>query len=181
MTRTATAIRSARQTVIVCSWVGLLALASACGYRPLTGTLPGGGRTVRVVQPDPSRTDEPGLPAMLTAELCRQLSRAGIAASTVGRAQAVLHTKILRLDARDPMLSGARSVTAQRLQLRLELALFDAGEQRALWRSGLLEVEAAWPMVPVDPLRTEAARRNTLERLAAEAARRAVTSMTLAR
>lgn len=133
---------------------------------------------MRVEQPDPSRTHEPALSAMLTAELCRQLSRAGIAASTVGRAEAVLRTRLVRLDARDPMISGDRAMAAQRLQLRLEAALFDAGDGRTLWRSGLLEVEALWPMPPTDPLRAEAARRDALARLAAEAARRAVVGMT---
>jgi Lipopolysaccharide-assembly len=150
----------------------------ACGYHPLPQTVPGGATSVRVELPDPSRIDEPALSAMLAAELCRQLGRSGITASSSGHADAVLRTKILALEGIDPLLApSGRVLTAQRLKLRLELVLEDA-RGGTLWRSGLLEVERPWPLDPSAPLTSETSRRQTLLELATHAAEQAVTLLT---
>ena len=154
-------------------WGALLLWVAGCGYHPAGRTLPGGARSVRVELPDPSRVDEPELPPLLAAALCRELARAGVAASTVGRADAVLRTRIVELAGLRPVVGPSSRVTASDLVLRLELSLERAG--RALWRSGLVEVEAIWPVTGADPPRAEASRRATLERLSAEAARRVAT------
>jgi len=159
----------------------ILALWSACGYRPLSSTLPGGKHGVVVVSPDTSRTDEPELSAMLTTELCRALGQAGIDVSTVGRGETVLRTRVLGLDGLDPIVSAGRRVAARRLQLRLELTLSDARDGEALWRSGLLELEQLWPQAINDPLRSETARRRTLQRLSCNAANLAVRRLTTPR
>jgi hypothetical protein len=146
---------------------------AGCGYRPVEGTLPGGASSVRVVAPNPARTDDPELSRMLAAELCRELGSAGIKVSSAGGADAILSTKILTVTGQAPVVApGRRVVTGQRLSLRLELVL-TSRENRVLWRSGLLEVEQLWP-VPRDALSASAARRRTLQSLAADAARQGV-------
>jgi hypothetical protein len=154
----------------------LAALIAACGYRPLANTLPGGRHSVRVLLPDPSRTDEPQLAAMLAGELCRELARAGIRADTASPADSELQTKIISLTASHPVLGEAK-LAARTLTLRLELVLFDRGGA-TLWRSGLLEVEAPWALGNGAALTAEAARRRTLAALSVEAARRAVMMLT---
>ena len=62
------------------------------------------------------------------------------------------------------------------LRLRLELRL-SSPDDRTLWRSGLLEVEELWSLSPSGPALSEASRRRTLQRLAANAAERAIESL----
>jgi hypothetical protein len=145
--------------------------AAACGYRPTPRSLPGGGEEVRVVLPNPGAVHEPELPRMLATELCRQLSRAGIRASTAGGG-ATLTTRLLSLWGLPPVVGPRPVVVAVPLRLQLELRLSDPSGA-TLWRSGLLEVEHTWPLSPGSPLTSEAARARALSELATEAARRA--------
>jgi hypothetical protein len=154
-----------------------LLLLAGCGYRPAGPALPGGARSVRVVLADPSATDEPALAPLLAEALCRELGRAGIVASTLGPADTVLQTRIISLDGVRPVPGPARRIAATDLALRLEAVLRVDG--RAAWRSGLVEVEAVWPIVGADPARSEASRRTALERLSSEAARRVVRGLAL--
>lgn len=154
-------------------WGALLLCLAGCGYHPAGRTLPGGARSVRVELPDPWRIDEPELAPLLASALCRELTRAGVSASTLGRADAVLRTRILALAGVRPVVGPASRIAASDLVLRLELSLERAG--RTLWRSGLVEVEAIWPVTGADPLRAETSRRAALERLSVAAARRVAT------
>lgn len=144
----------------------------SCGYRPVGGTLPGGAQSVRVVQPNPARIDAPELSRMLGAELIRQLARSGIRASSTGAAQSVLHTNILALKTVHSVLDPVHKVVvARQLQLQLELRLAD-DQGKTLWRSGLLQVERAWPMSPsASALTHDGARRHALQSLSVDAAR----------
>jgi hypothetical protein len=153
-----------------------LVVLAACGYRPLTASLPGGRRSVRVVLPDPSRTDEPQLAIMLARELCRELARAGVRADTASAAEAELTTRIISLTAARPVLVDS-ALAAETLTLRLELSLRDR-DGAALWRSGLVEVDAP-RAVGRGALTSESARRRALAAISVEAARRAVMLLTL--
>lgn len=156
-----------------------LLLICSCGYRPAETTLPQGVRSVRVELSNPASSDEPGLSATLAAALCRELSSAGVPASTAGSADAVLRARILTPAGSAALLArGARTLAARDLRLRLEAALFDR-EGRTLWRSGLLELESSWAVASKDPVRAEASRQRVLKALAAEAARRVVSLLTI--
>jgi len=158
---------------------GLVALGLAfslpggCGYHPARATLPGGHTSVRVIQPNPGAVGEPDLARMFAAELCRELARAGIQASTAGEASTALTTRLIGLQGLSPVLAPGPVVAARRLQLRLEVALRTRGGQ-TLWRSGLLEAEQLWTLSPGDALASEAAREDALRRLASRGARQAV-------
>jgi hypothetical protein len=160
----------------------LLALLAAsicgCGYRPLHSSLPDHVRRVRVTSPEPTRTLEPALPALLAGELVRQLGRAGVRASTAGGADAVLSGKLLSLSTVDSMLDpSGRRLGARELRLSLEL-LLAASDGRTLWRSGLLEVRAVWPMTGTAVRSVETSRARALQELAARAAEQAVELLT---
>jgi hypothetical protein len=158
--------------------LALLAVAPGCGYRSTaSAALPGDVRSVRVVPPDPSHTLEPQLPTMLAVELVRQLARAGVSASTTGRAEAVLSSKLLSLTAADaPLDPSGRRVGARLLRLALELRLA-AADGRTLWRSGLLEVETSSP-IAATTTPSETTRIAALQTIAARAAAQAVELLT---
>lgn len=127
-----------------------------------------------MVLPTPGVVNEPDLPRMLATELCRQLARAGIRASTTATASggATLTTRLLSLSGLPPVVGPRPVVVAVPLRLQLELKLSDPSGA-TLWRSGLVEVEHTWPLSPGSPLAAEAARTRALSELATEAARRA--------
>jgi hypothetical protein len=160
-----------------CASLALLALAWGCGYRTTaSAALPGDVRSVRVTPPDPSHTLEPQLPAMLAAELTRQLARAGVRVEA-GRAEAVLSTKLLSLTTLDaPLDSSGRRLGARQLRLSLELRLA-APDGRTLWRSGLLEVDGTSPIAEAATV-SERARASALQAIAARAAAQAVELLT---
>jgi hypothetical protein len=140
--------------------------------------LPDQVRRVRVALPEPSRTVEPALPALLAGELVRQLGRAGVQASTAGAAHAVLSSKLLSLSTVESFLDPTgRRLGARELRLSLELRLASS-DDRTLWRSGLFEVRALWPMAAAPAMTVEASRARTLQGLAARAAEQAVELLT---
>ena len=158
--------------------VALLAVAPSCGYHSTaSAALPGDVRSIRVVPPDPSYTLEPQLPTMLAAELVRQLARAGVHASTAGRAEASLSGKLLALTTVDaPLDPSGRRVGARQLRLALELYLA-AADGRTLWRSGRLEVETSSP-IAATTTPSETTRVAALQAIAVRAAAQAVELLT---
>lgn len=152
--------------------------AAACGYRPAGKTLPGGVNSVQVLPPGPHHTDEPLLGQLLTTELIRRLEQHGARATAAAEnTQARLRTRIISLRVvRSAVAPRSAAMAGQSLRLRLELTLLDASG-RALWRSGLLEVEQDYPVSAPDSLATEESRRQALHRLAAAAASEAILLM----
>ena len=168
--------RRAKSVVYVFALVSAIATAG-CGYRPASNTLPGGVRAVRLVQPSPGQTGEPALSHLMVAELSRALSRQGIRVSSSAGAGAALETRLLDLQLTHTVISPARSrVSARGARLRVEFRLRD-GQDRTLWRSGLVESERTWPLDASRSAVSEASRQATLQHLAADAARQCVDLM----
>lgn len=154
----------------------LLVLLAGCGYRPAVAALPAGVRAVLVRAPVAHAVHEPELARMLATELVRQLSRAGVRASSGGGGGAILRGQLLSLTTIETPLAPGRRLAGRVLRLRLELVLEDAGG--TLWRSGALEVDELAPHAPLGAGPSEAARRMALTRLALRAAERAVELLT---
>jgi hypothetical protein len=159
--------------------IALAAHFLACGYRPISSTLPDGVRELRVEPLRARAIDEPELARLLAVELVRQLARGGVRASTSGRAPATLRGKLLALDTVDTLLDrSGRRIAGRALRLRFELEL-EVADRPQRWRSGLLEVEELWPLPGAGAAgAAEAARRVVLQRLAARAAEQAAELVT---
>jgi hypothetical protein len=172
---------SAARSVGGPGWAIFLAAAlfsAGCGYRLVArGTLPENVRRVRVVPPNPHRTDEPSLSAELAAGLEHELSRAGIRVVFAGRSEAILVPRILDLETVRLQVGASSAIAARVVRLRAEFLLEDPAG-RTLWRSGLVEAEAAVPLSESEPRGSAQARRVGLATLAAKVARQAVDQLT---
>ena len=151
----------------------------SCGYSPVaTITLPNNVSSILVAPPDVSRTSEPELSRWLASGLVRELARRGIAASSLGRAEARLTCTVIHLEGGGvPLVDpGARTLVGQDLLLRLELRLATEAGQ-TLWRSGLLEARQPWIRVPASGAADLASRHQTIRALSERAARSAVEAL----
>ena len=141
-------------------------------------TFPGQVTSVLVAPPDVSQIDTPALGHMLSSELVRQLSKRGVAVSTVGAAQARLSCTVVSLGSGQvPLVKPSTlSLAGQELVLRLDLRLTSANGD-TLWRSGLLEVRRLRARVAASSVSDQAARQQAVRALASAAAQEAVEAL----
>jgi len=134
--------------------------------------------SVLVAPPNVSRTDSPSLAPSLAAGLVRELARRGVAASTLGRAEARLTCTVVHLEGDGvPLVDPAsRTLVEQELVLRLELRLATAAGQ-TLWRSGLVEARQPWIRNQTSGAADLASRGQTIRALSDRAARAAVEAL----
>jgi hypothetical protein len=137
--------------------------AVGCVYGFAGGGLPGHIETVAIV-PFENLTPEPAL-AQEVGEAVRDAMerRLGLRIASEGDADAIVRGRILRYAPDIPLAiqGGERvAVTRRRVQLTLDIEIYDQQEDRALWERNGLIVDGEY-----DPPQEEAGRVRALEKL----------------
>lgn len=147
----------------------LVVALSACPYSFAGGGLPGHIRTVAIL-PFDNRTPEPTL-TQEVFEATREAieGRLGLRPSAESTADAVVRGSILRYDPDIPLsfqagqAAGDVAVTRRRVQLTIEVEIFDQREQRVLWQRSGLTVDGEY-----DPPNEARGREVALEKLVSD-------------
>jgi len=139
------------------------ALASGCLYGFAGGGLPSHIETVAIV-PFDNLTPEPAL-AQEVGEAVRDAMerRLGLRIASEGDADAIVRGRIVRYAPDIPLaIQGGEqvAVTRRRVQLTIDIEIFDQREARPLWRRNGLTVDGEY-----DPPQEEAGRVRALEKL----------------
>jgi hypothetical protein len=146
--------------------LALLPAAGGCLYGFSGGGLPGHIRTVAVL-PFDNRTGEPALTAEVTDAVREAIERRlGLRGAAEANADAVVRGEIVRYEPDFPLAyqsgEGRVEVTRRRVQIAVNVEIFDQRQGRTLWRQQGLTVDGEYqPPNEVEGRRTALAKLQT--------------------
>jgi outer membrane lipopolysaccharide assembly protein LptE/RlpB len=109
--------------------IAVIVCCASCGYRPVTGVVPGGGKSIRVPLVK-NKTAYPSLSAPMTSVLRYRLAASGVEVVNTGKGVVRLQVIILQVQGEPGMLGteGERLVPVDTLwRIKAEARVVDAG------------------------------------------------------